>query len=160
MKNIEKIRSKVFGKEDFKYILNIWRFQEHKTVFTNGCFDILHMGHVHLLANARDLGDKLILGLNSDNSVQKLKGDGRPYTGEKDRAMLLASFSFVDAIVIFQEDTPLELIKFIEPDVLVKGGDYKPEDVVGGDIVKKGGGEVEIIEYLDGYSSSSIGVKL
>lgn len=130
--------------------------QDVKIVFTNGCFDILHAGHVDYLFNAAQLGDILVVGLNTDNSVKRLKGENRPINKEYDRATLLASLYFVDYVVMFDEDTPLELIKKIKPQVLVKGGDYKVEDVVGADFVKKSGGEVIILPFKDGYSSSSI----
>ncbi|MDL2227302.1 D-glycero-beta-D-manno-heptose 1-phosphate adenylyltransferase [Bacteroidales bacterium OttesenSCG-928-K03] len=130
--------------------------QDVKIVFTNGCFDILHAGHVDYLFNAAQLGDVLVVGLNTDNSVKRLKGENRPINKENDRATLLASLYFVDYVVLFNEDTPLELIKKIKPHVLVKGGDYKVEDIVGADFVKKSGGEVIILPFKDGYSSSSI----
>ena len=120
-------------------------------VFTNGCFDILHIGHVTYLKKAKSLGDILILGLNSDDSVKRLKGDSRPINSEKDRAGILEALEFIDYIVIFNEDTPYDLIKAIQPDILVKGGDYKAEDVVGREFSKK----VEIIDFVDGYSTTN-----
>ncbi len=136
--------------------LNIYRFQDKKIVFTNGCFDILHRGHIEYLAQAAALGDVLIIGLNSDDSVRRLKGENRPVQDEEGRAMVLAGFGFVSHIVLFDEDTPYELIKEIKPDILVKGSDYKEEDIVGADIVKSGGGEVITIDFIDGYSTSKI----
>ncbi len=136
--------------------LAIWEFKERKVVFTNGCFDILHLGHIDYLAKAAGMGDKLVIGLNTDASVSRIKGPHRPITDQHSRAMLLASLSFVSAVVLFDEDTPYELIKTIKPDVLVKGADYKPEEIVGYDIVIAKGGTVETLEYLAGYSTSAI----
>ncbi|MDR2084841.1 MAG: D-glycero-beta-D-manno-heptose 1-phosphate adenylyltransferase [Bacteroidales bacterium] len=129
---------------------------DKKIVFTNGCFDILHAGHVEYLFNAAKFGDVLIVGLNTDNSVRKLKGENRPVNNENDRALLLASLSFVDFIVMFDEETPLKLIKRIRPNVLVKGGDYSVDNIIGANFVKKMGGEVVILPFKEGYSSSSI----
>lgn len=122
-----------------------------KKIFTNGCFDILHIGHVNLIKYARSLGDYLIIGLNSDNSIKKLKGDTRPINCEKDRKQILESLKFVDEVIIFEEETPLNLIKKIKPDVIVKGGDYNKEQVVG-----HGLAEVVIFNYIDGYSTTKI----
>ena len=141
---------------DFDRKLAYWRFKEDKIVFTNGCFDILHKGHIEYLAKAANLGDVLIVGLNSDESVRRLKGEDRPVLDEESRAMALASIGFVDNVVIFDEDTPYELIKKIQPDVLVKGADYNEDDIVGADIVKAKGGEIKTIEFVDGYSTSKI----
>jgi rfaE bifunctional protein nucleotidyltransferase chain/domain len=127
-----------------------------RVVFTNGCFDILHAGHVELLARCRDLGEHVVLGLNSDASVKGLKGPNRPVNDQLSRAIVLAGLSFVDAIIIFEEDTPLELITKIKPDILVKGGDYKASEVVGADVVKQNGGEVKIIPLVEGYSTTAI----
>lgn len=136
--------------------LNIYRFRDKKIVFTNGCFDILHRGHVEYLAQAAGLGDILIIGLNSDDSVRRLKGENRPLQDEEGRAMILSALSFVNHVVLFDEDTPYELIKEIKPDVLVKGADYKEDEIVGADIVKSGGGEVITIDFIAGYSTSTI----
>lgn len=127
-----------------------------KMVFTNGCFDILHKGHVHYLSQAADSGDFLVIGLNSDDSVRRLKGPGRPWKDENSRAMILASLFFVDYVVLFSEDTPLELIQTLRPDILVKGGDYVAEEIVGYDILKSYGGEVKILDFVEGFSSTSI----
>ena len=124
-------------------------------VFTNGCFDILHRGHVEYLAKAADMGDVLVVGLNTDASVKRLKGEGRPVNNEEARALVLASLSFVDAVVLFDEDTPYELIKAVHPDVLVKGADYKVEDIAGYDIVTSYGGLVTTVPLVEGYSSSN-----
>ena len=129
-------------------------------VFTNGCFDILHPGHVALLRQARQLGQYLMVGLNSDRSVRGLKGEGRPVQDEGSRATVLAALSDVDGVVLFDEETPLELIRALMPDVLVKGGDYRPDQVVGRDVVEKGGGRVAIVPLVPGQSSSSIVTKL
>jgi rfaE bifunctional protein nucleotidyltransferase chain/domain len=139
--------------------MHVWRLQSKKIVFTNGVFDILHRGHIHSLAAARDFGDILIVGLNTDASVSRLK-PGRPIQDEQTRAIVLASLSLVDAVILFSDDTPLELIKAIQPDVLVKGGDYKPEMVVGADIVTSKGGRVEIVPLLEGFSTTAIEQKM
>lgn len=131
------------------------RLKNKKIVFTNGCFDILHPGHIHILSKAKSLGDILVVGLNSDLSVKKLKGDKRPLVSEDDRSRVLLSLRFVDYVIIFNELTPLKVIKKIKPDFLVKGGDYNENDIVGSDFVKSSGGQVEIIKFLDGYSSSN-----
>ena len=120
----------------------------------NGCFDVLHLGHIEYLSQARELGDILIVGLNSDDSVRRIKGAHRPVNKEEARAVILAALSFVDAIVVFDENTPLELIKFVQPDVLVKGKDYDGKEIVGSDVVKARGGEVVTIELTKGYSTS------
>lgn len=162
MKRLEIIRKKIFNysDNDFNRLLAIWKFQGKKIVFTNGCFDIIHLGHIDYLAAASELGDLLIIGLNTDQSVSKIKGNNRPLQDEVSRAFVLASLGFVDAVVFFGEDTPYNLIKTIQPDVLVKGADYKPEDIVGYDIVKNKGGEIITIEFLEGYSTTSIEKKI
>lgn len=125
-----------------------------KVVFTNGCFDILHRGHATYLARARELGDCLVVGLNSDASVKRLKGKNRPVNGEKDRAFLLASLQCVDYVIVFEEDTPARLIESVKPDVLVKGGDYTLDKIVGADFVMKNGGNVLTIPFVDGFSTT------
>ena len=127
-----------------------------KIVFTNGCFDILHAGHIHLLAQCSEAEGRLIIGLNSDLSVKRLKGDSRPLNDQKSRATLLASTQFTDAIIIFEEDAPEELIHAIQPDILIKGGDWKKEDIIGSAFVESYGGEVRTIPYLDGFSTTAI----
>ena len=127
-----------------------------KIVFTNGCFDILHLGHIDYLSRAASFGDILIIGVNTDESVKGLKGSGRPINDESSRAQLLAALEFVDVVVLFNDKTPIELIKTITPDILAKGGDYKAEDVVGYEHVITSGGEMRIIDFLPGYSTSSI----
>ncbi len=156
MERLKTIRSKIYSWEGIARQTNIWRFQEKKIVFTNGCFDILHLGHIEYLSRAADLGNILIIGLNSDPSVQKLKGFDRPLINEGARAMLLASLSFVSAVVLFDEDTPYKLIELIQPDVLVKGADYKVEEIAGYDIVLGRGGKIETIELTKGYSTTSL----
>ena len=131
-----------------------WKESGEKIVFTNGCFDILHAGHIHLLKEAKNLGNRLLIGLNSDQSVRNLKGPGRPLNHEDARTSALESLSMVDGVTIFQEDTPRELIHEIIPHVLVKGGDYSVENVVGAKTVKASGGEVVLIPFLKGYSTS------
>ena len=133
-----------------------WKELGEKIVFTNGCFDILHSGHIYLLREAKNLGDRLLIGLNSNQSVQNLKGPVRPFNPEDTRATVLESLSMVDGVTIFQEDTPYELVKEIIPHVLVKGGDYSIENVVGGNIVRESGGEVVLIPILEGYSTSDL----
>jgi len=162
MSKLEVIRKKIFTYTDADYqrMLNIWQFQGRKIVFTNGCFDILHLGHIDYLSKAKDLGDLLIIGLNTDLSVSKIKGKNRPIQDEISRAMVLASLGFVDVVVFFGEDTPYNLIKTTQPDILVKGADYKPEDIVGYDIVTNKGGKVVTIEFLDGYSTTAIEKKI
>lgn len=133
-----------------------WRLNGQQFVFTNGCFDLLHPGHVSLLEQARALGNRLIVGLNADDSVRRLKGPERPLMKENDRARMLAALECVDMVVLFEEDTPLALIEALLPDVLVKGGDYRPEEVVGRDSVLANGGRVEIIPLLDGFSTTTL----
>ena len=134
--------------------LKEWRLSGKKIVFTNGCFDILHRGHIEYLAKAADMGDILIIGLNTDRSVKRLKGESRPVNDQHARALLLAALSFVDAVTLFDEDTPYYLIKTVMPDLLVKGGDYKIEDIVGHDIVEANGGKVVTIPLTEGYSTT------
>jgi D-glycero-beta-D-manno-heptose 1-phosphate adenylyltransferase len=162
MSRIDIIRKKIFNytEADYQRMLAIWQFQGKKIVFTNGCFDILHQGHIDYLSKAADLGDLLIIGLNTDQSVRKIKGKSRPIQDEDSRAMVLASLGFVDVVVFFGEETPYNLIKTTQPDILVKGADYKPEDIVGYDIVNGKGGKVVTIDFLEGYSTSAIEKKI
>lgn len=127
-----------------------------KTVFTNGCFDLLHVGHVRYLKQAKNLGDRLVVGLNSDASVRRLKGPQRPLVSENYRKEMLLSLSCVDVVEIFEEDTPLNLIKKIKPDVLVKGGDYSPSEIVGSKEVLESGGEVKSLEFYEGFSTTAL----
>ena len=155
MKHLEKIYNKILNKESLEEKLNLWRKEGKTIVFSNGCFDILHRGHVEYLSKAADLGDILIIGLNTDASVKRIKGPSRPVNDEKARAVVLAALEFVDAIMFFDEDTPYNLIKNVQPDVLVKGKDYKAEDIVGYDIVTNKGGKVETIELVEGFSTTN-----
>jgi D-beta-D-heptose 7-phosphate kinase/D-beta-D-heptose 1-phosphate adenosyltransferase len=132
------------------------RKESKKIVFTNGCFDIIHAGHVGYLNEAKAMGDILVVGINSDKSVRRLKGESRPVINEKDRAYILANLKPVDYVVIFDEDTPYALIKEITPDILVKGGDYQGKNVVGRDIVEPAGGRVALIDFISGKSTSNI----
>ena len=154
------IDSKVMDAVSLQKALALWRFESAKIVFTNGCFDLLHRGHIQYLAQAKMLGTKLVIGLNSDDSVRRLKGAGRPINDQQSRSLMLASMLFVDAVVIFDEDTPYELIKSVMPDVLVKGGDYNTENIVGADIVRQGGGTVSVLPFLEGFSSTNIAKKI
>ena len=133
-----------------------WKKQGGKIVFTNGCFDILHKGHIYLLQQAKSYGTHLVVGLNADVSVKALKGEERPFADEVSRAIVLAAIACVDAVVLFAEETPLRLIETLSPDVLVKGGDYNKEEVVGGQQVQEKGGEVVIISYIEGYSTTQV----
>ena len=142
--------------DDLLRRLQEWRHAGKKIVFTNGCFDVLHRGHVEYLQKSRDCGDILIVGMNSDSSVTKLKGPQRPLVGEEDRAFILSQLVSVDAVVVFSEETPYELIKQIKPDVLIKGGDYQIHEVVGRDIVEGNGGKVVLIPLVTGRSTTNI----
>ncbi|MCX8052121.1 MAG: D-glycero-beta-D-manno-heptose 1-phosphate adenylyltransferase [Chlorobi bacterium] len=142
--------------EELARLLAPLREAGKRIVFTNGCFDILHRGHVEYLAAARALGDVLVVGLNSDASVRRLKGPSRPIVGEDDRAAVLDALRWVDFVTIFDDDTPATLIELVQPDVLVKGGDYTPETVVGADTVRRRGGKVVIVPLLPGRSTSAL----
>lgn len=152
----ELVNDKLMSLAEIYHRRNSWRPYSHSTVFTNGVFDLIHPGHLTYLAQARQLGGRLIVGLNSDASVKRLKGDSRPVMGQDARAQLLASLFFVDGVVIFEEDTPLELIKTLKPDILVKGGDYTEDQIVGATEVKAYGGEVKVLPFVDGFSSTRI----
>lgn len=156
MDNLQLIKNKILNAKDLQKQLGQWRQQGLKIVFTNGCFDLLHRGHVEYLSKAADLGDVLVVGLNTDASVRRLKGEGRPVNDEEARAMVLASLGFVDAVVLFDEDTPYELIQAVRPEVLVKGADYKPEEIVGYDIVISYGGLVTTVPLVEGYSTTRL----
>lgn len=158
LQNIEK---RIFKDSlSFKRQLHRWRFLEKSIVFTNGCFDLLHPGHIHLLSEAADLGDILLVGLNSDASVSRLKGADRPHIKESLRALQLASLFFVDGVILFDENTPEALIREVKPDVLVKGGDYSPDQIAGADFVKSYGGRVEIVPLLENFSTSKLLTKI
>jgi rfaE bifunctional protein nucleotidyltransferase chain/domain len=137
-----------------------WKSANQKIVFTNGCFDILHRGHVDYLAKAADLGDVLIIGVNTDQSVSAIKGPHRPIQDQESRLQILASLAFVDAVILFDEPTPYELIKLVQPDVLVKGSDYQAENIVGYDIVKAKGGSINTLDFIPGFSTSGIESKI
>jgi len=151
---LQHINQKIVS-QDF-FLQNEMTLHQHKVVFTNGCFDILHRGHITYLAQARQMGDLLVVGLNSDASVRRLKGPTRPVNDEQSRALLLAALEMVDYVVLFEEDTPYNLILKVKPDLLVKGGDYAIDNIVGADFVLQRGGEVRTIPFVDGFSSSSI----
>ncbi|MFV0604724.1 MAG: D-glycero-beta-D-manno-heptose 1-phosphate adenylyltransferase [Niabella sp.] len=150
------IENKILLPDDAAALRKGWKSKGEKTVFTNGVFDILHAGHVRALIQAASFGNRLIVGLNSDSSVKRLKGDSRPIIHEKDRALLLAALSCIDAVVLFEEDTPIQLIKTLMPDVLVKSADYKPETIVGAKEVIENGGEVKITPLVQGLSTTLI----
>ena len=151
---------KIFSLQDLIPQVQAWKQAGKRLVFTNGCFDILHLGHVDYLEKARALGDKLIIGVNTDASVSRLKGPSRPLQDEMSRARIMASLLFTDAVVLFEEDTPYELIKSVLPDILVKGDDYAAENIVGYDLVMNNGGQVKTIELVKGYSTSNVVAKI
>ena len=142
--------------DEAKKQVDDWKLSGQKIVFTNGCFDILHRGHVEYLTEAKACGDKLVTALNSDSSVRGLKGDPRPIQSQEDRAVILDALESVDLVVIFDQETPAEIIKTLLPDVLVKGGDYTPDTIVGADIVTENGGEIKVIPFRSGHSTSSV----
>jgi D-beta-D-heptose 7-phosphate kinase/D-beta-D-heptose 1-phosphate adenosyltransferase len=156
MKTIQAIPDKIFTLNEIKLQLNRWRLLNKKIVFTNGVFDILHEGHIASLSEAALYGHVLIVGINSDASVKRLKGESRPVNNEGSRTLLMASLVMVDAVILFEEDTPLNLITTILPDVLVKGGDYTIEQIVGAAEVIAYGGEVNIVPILEGFSTTGI----
>lgn len=152
-----QLKEKIVSQDQALKELKTWREKNKKIVFTNGCFDIIHPGHIDYLSQARDLGDILVLGLNTDQSVKRLnKGSNRPINDERTRAYVLAGLASVDLIVFFDEETPYNLIKLLQPNVLVKGKDYEVEKIIGFDILKENGGEVITIPFLDGYSTSNL----
>ncbi len=151
---------KILSKESAVLTIQTWRNSGDKIVFTNGCFDLLHPGHIHLIHQARSLGNRLIVGLNSDESVRRLKGSTRPILTQNDRSVILSALSSVDLIVIFEEDTPLDLIDILQPDILVKGSDYSPDTVVGREIVESYGGTICIVPLLENYSTTEITHKM
>lgn len=160
MDKLDVVNSKVRSLDQLLPMVNIWKFQGNKIVFTNGCFDLLHLGHIDYLAKAASMGNKLIIGVNTDQSVSELKGAARPITNQHSRTLILASLFFVDAVVLFGEATPLNLITAIKPDILVKGADYTIDKIVGADVVMQNGGEVKTITYIDGYSTTAIERKI
>lgn len=160
MKHPDSIKQKIISRENIPATFSDTFRESYKIVFSNGCFDIMHRGHIHLLIAAKVAGDKLVVGLNTDNSVRILKGESRPVKDEITRAEILAAMAVVDYVILFDEETPFELIKELRPDVLIKGGDYKIEEIVGHDIVSSYGGKVSTIPFLEGISSSALIDKL
>jgi len=156
MKQSKQLSQKIFSAGELKLQLKRWDLLGKKIVFTNGVFDILHRGHIQILSEAATYADILIVGVNSDSSVKRLKGNSRPINAENSRALILAALIMVDAVIIFEEDTPLELIKLIRPDVLVKGGDYTLDTIVGAKEVIENNGEVKIIPLEEGFSTTGI----
>ena len=156
MKSISSIPDKIFTLKELSHQLNRWRLLNKKIVFTNGVFDILHEGHIASLGEAATYGHILIVGLNADTSVKRLKGESRPVNNESSRSLIMASLVMVDAVILFEEDTPLNLITAILPDVLVKGGDYTIDEIVGAKQVLANGGEVKIVPILEGFSTTGI----
>lgn len=165
MSRLASLENKIVSLEDAKRRVNMWHLKNDKVVFTNGCFDLLHKGHVTYLAKSAELGDRLIVAINTDASVREQgKGENRPINPEDARATVLAALGFVDMVVFFSENTPYDVIEFLQPDVLVKGADYDPNEtdpsskkyIVGSDIVKKNGGEVIAIQLVEGYSTTAI----
>ena len=154
------IKDKIKSWEEAAHLCDNFRSQGKKIIFTNGCFDILHSGHIQYLEQAKALGDILFLGLNSDDSVRRIKGSPRPIVSEKERAFVVAGLQSVDFVVIFEQDTPYELIRLLKPDILVKGGDWNPEDIVGSDIVQGYGGRVLSLPYLEGISTTELFFKI
>ena len=153
---LEQIQHKIYELPQLQLLVNQWHMLSRKVVFTNGCFDIMHRGHNTYLLQAAEFGNKLIVGVNSDDSVRRLKGQSRPVINQYSRAFNLASHTFVDAVILFEEDTPENLIQTLRPDVLIKGGDYTLETIVGAQQVLDYGGAVEIIPFLEGYSTTAI----
>jgi rfaE bifunctional protein nucleotidyltransferase chain/domain len=160
VKHFEALELKIMSLAQLVLARNKWASENQKVVFTNGCFDILHFGHIHYLADAADCGDKLIVGLNSDSSVSALKGPSRPINDIMTRKTLLSSLSFVHAVIVFEKATPLELIQELTPNVLVKGGDWETSQIIGSDWVLQHGGEVLSLPFIEGYSTTSIETKI
>jgi D-glycero-beta-D-manno-heptose 1-phosphate adenylyltransferase len=153
---MEKASDKIKTAAEARKKVAEWKSKGQQVVFTNGCFDIMHLGHVDYLEKARNLGDRLIVGLNTDASVSRFKGPDRPIQDQDSRARVMSSLQFVDLVVMFDEDTPKELISSLVPDVLVKGSDYLAENIVGADVVKQAGGKVTTLEFVPGYSTSKV----
>ena len=157
---LAQIEAKILDWDAASQKVREWQALGETVVFTNGCFDLLHYGHLHYLAQARDLGQRLVLGLNSAASVSRLKGPHRPINDEHTRTWQMASLQFIDAVVTFEEDTPWDLLQALQPDILVKGGDYAPESIIGADIVIGRGGKVMTLPFVEGYSTTSIEQKI
>lgn len=160
MSHYQKIKNKIIDPEQLNSLISGWKQSGERIVFTNGCFDIIHQGHIDYLSKAADKGTKLIIGVNTDNSVSRIKGPNRPIQDEYSRMMILAAMEFVDALILFDEETPIDLINQVIPNILVKGSDYKAEDIVGYDTVVNNGGKVETLDFLPGYSTSAIEQKI
>ncbi|MCR4666548.1 MAG: D-glycero-beta-D-manno-heptose 1-phosphate adenylyltransferase [Desulfovibrio sp.] len=154
--SLNLLTSKIVSQTRLRELVDEWRRNHERIVFTNGCFDLIHPGHVQLLQEAASLGDRLIVALNSDSSVQRLKGPNRPIQNENARALVMAGLDGVDSVIVFEEDTPLNIIKLVCPDILVKGGDYKGIEIVGADFVEKNGGKVHLVEIAEGFSTTNI----
>ena len=155
-KALNKLQSKIYILDQLIDKVNNWKDQNKKIVFTNGCFDLIHLGHVEVLARSADLGDKLIVAINSDESITKIKGANRPIIEEESRVKQIAALDFVDAVVLFNQDTPINIISSITPNVITKGGDYKTSDIIGHEIIQENNGVVAIIPLTQGYSTTSI----
>lgn len=149
-------KSKILTRSETAKVVRNWQQKGMNVVFTNGCFDLLHRGHIAYLSDAAALGDKLVIGVNSDASVRALKGPNRPLQDEISRMEILAALEFVDAVVLFTEDTPLELLREVMPNTLVKGGDYSRDNIVGADLIEENGGSVRVLPFLPGYSTTAI----
>ncbi len=160
MNHLAFVEQKIKSLQDLVHLRNVWRFKEEPVVFTNGCFDLMHKGHIHSLSQAASFGKHLIVGVNSDYSIRRIKKAGRPIQDEHSRALVLASFSFVDTVMLFDEDTPQHLIHVLMPDVLVKGGDYSIDTIIGAKEVLANGGRVEIIPLIKGYSTTAIEARI
>jgi len=156
MMHTSRIAEKILNRDELVRQVFRWRLLGKRIVFTNGCFDILHAGHIEVLSRAAEAGNILVVGLNANASVSRLKGPQRPVNSESFRTLMMASLQIVDAVSVFEEDTPLELIEAIQPDVLVKGGDYSPETIVGADIVTSRGGQVLVVPIVQGYSTTGL----
>ena len=157
---MQSTANKVLNRYQFAQFVKKCKEEGKKVVFTNGCFDLIHFGHVDYLEKARACGDVLVMGVNTDESVRRLKGNQRPIVQEFDRARVLSAFEFVDAVTLFDDETPLRLITECVPNVLVKGSDYTVDNIVGADVVIANGGEVKTIDFVDGYSTSSTIAKI
>jgi len=153
---LKQTSHKIVSQQELQKRIKSWQSKGQKVVFSNGCFDILHLGHIDYLEKARAFGDKLVIGLNSDDSVRVLKGSSRPVNLQEARARMLAALSFVDGVTVFEEETPQELIEYLLPNVLVKGSDYNIENIVGAKSVIANGGSVETIDLVNGYSTTNI----
>lgn len=169
MNKLSKIKNKIVDRNQLKQLVANWKKDYQQVVFTNGCFDILHRGHIEYLAHSADFGNRLIIAINSDASVKGLdKGSSRPIQDEYSRALIVAALNFVDAVIVFNEQTPLELIQLLVPDILIKGGDYDvnctdktaKKYIIGSDVVKANGGKVEVIQFVSGFSTSKIEEKI